>query len=112
MENDKIKTMLNFALKSNHVVIGSDNIFRRGNYCEVIFVDVFLGNNTLSKIKKHCEQAHILLIATNFLEVLSLNNMAGCKVLGMTDHNMCELIRSEIGNYKNYRIIMEGGNLG
>lgn len=109
---DKIRTMVGFAVKSNRLEIGTDNVLRKNSSAEIVIADVFLSKNALAKIERHCRMRETTLIVTNFNNMLPLNK-PGCKVIGLTDHNMCELVRSEAKkDNKNYRIIVGGGSLG
>lgn len=77
----KISTYIGFAIKSNHIVIGADNLSNVKKKLYLIIKDKSAGNN-LNKI------------------VLRISNLTGCNIYDVTSEEMYELTK-----IKNVKVI-------
>lgn len=88
--NDKVKTLLGFALKAAKVVFGADLIERSGKI-KIIICCKTLSENTLKRMIAVKERKNIPLIIT--AEPLEdILHRAGCKAAAVTDAQMATSI--------------------
>lgn len=88
---DKIKAYVGFAIKSNKIVYGVDNILL-SRQVHVVIYDVDLADNSLSKLTKYLENNNIEGLKTDKLK--EIVNRDNCKVIGIKDKNLSKAILS------------------
>lgn len=91
MNIEKIKPYVGFAIKSNAVCYGIDNLKKNVKF--VLFSET-ISENTIAKIKKFCEELNILCIQLNLEQSKILPS--GVKVLGIKNINLAKAIMGEL----------------
>lgn len=91
---DKITSLLGFALKARKVVFGVDNINGR---CKLLFVCKTASDNLLKNMEHLSNKYHIkLLSAPNSLD--SYLHTTNCKAIGIKDKSMANAMLDFIEN--------------
>ena len=87
----RIKTYIGFAIRSNHIIKGLDDITKSRKKIYVIVLTDGLMQNSIDKLDKFLENKDIKKILVNS-QVFSDLNIDGVKVLGITDKNLADAI--------------------
>lgn len=99
---DKIQTMLNFAIRAKKTVYGVDNIVV-SKKAKVVVVCKTLSQRSLKRLL--CEATRIPILRTVTYELEYLAHKSG-KAIAVTDSNMAKEILKNINN--DYELISEG----
>lgn len=91
MNKEKIKTYIGFAIKSNAVCYGIDNLKKN---IKLVLYNETISNNSIDKIKKFCEELKVLSIQLNLEDSKLLPD--GVKVLGIKNINLAKAIMGEL----------------
>jgi len=90
----RLKTFIGFAVKSNSILKGLDDILRSRKKLGVILVSNDIKSNSREKIEAFCKLKYIKLINIDS-EILNELNLFGVKILGITDPNLANAIINE-----------------
>lgn len=88
---DKISSYIGFAIKSNSVVKGLDDILKSKKRIEVIIVSFTIKENSYEKLQNFAIQKNIKVIKID-QSVFDALNISGVKILGVTDKNLASAI--------------------
>lgn len=91
----KIKTYIGFAVKSNHIIKGIDEILKSKKRIGLVFVVDGLKDNSQEKLSRWAETKGVS-IAHITQDILNELNLVGVKVLGITDPNLVVAIKKEL----------------
>ena len=81
---------IGFAIKSNSVIIGIDNILKSNKKIYVVIMDKNLAQNSKYKITNFCEQKEIRVVETDNLEDIVYKT--GVKAIAITNENLANQI--------------------
>lgn len=93
--NNKLKAYLGFAIKSNGIVFGFDNLCETKKKIVLVVTDSTINPKVHAKLQALCDfkKWKIIQINSNTLfELLGRN----CKVVGITDNNLAKAIMDNI----------------
>ena len=90
----KIISYIGFAVRSNHIIKGLDDLQKTKKKVFVVVLANDLQESSQNKLKKYLEIKHIDSIKIENRELESLN-LNGVKVLGITDQNLAQAIKNE-----------------
>ena len=99
---DKISTMLNFAMRARKAVYGTETITESRRKL-VILVCRTLSENSLKKLVKDNQKT--MIIKTKAFDLFDLTHKSG-KAIAVIDKNMADEIIKNIN--ENYEVISEG----
>lgn len=99
---DKIATMLNFAIRAKKILYGAD-VITQSKRKIVVLVCRTLSENSLKKFLKNNQKT--LIVKTKAFDLIDLTHKSG-KVIAVTDKNMAYEIIKNIN--ENYEVISEG----
>lgn len=105
MEINKIKTYLNFAIRSRNIAFGVDDILKSRNIEVVIFSDL-LAETSRNKLNNFATKKQICILQVSGDEMKELLQNESVKAVGVTDKNLAKAIRMNFTN-----IVSNGGNL-
>ena len=91
MLNNKLETLIGFAIKSGHVVFGYDNLCETRKKIKVVLISNDVNEKNKQKILNLCCKKRWVLCLTNDL-ISELTHRDNCKVVGITDENMANAI--------------------
>ena len=98
---DKVETMLNFAIRARKIVMGTDNIENSRKKCLIVICHT-LSERSKAKIIKDNPTIPVLISKRELAEVIHKSG----KAIAVTDRNM---VKEILKNYKdNYELISEG----
>ncbi|MBR6788787.1 MAG: ribosomal L7Ae/L30e/S12e/Gadd45 family protein [Clostridia bacterium] len=93
---NKLKSYLGFAVKSNKLIYGIDNIELSKRKKYVILISVDASENLHKKAKSYAEKYSIPFIKLNeTLEELIYKN--NCKIIALLDKNMADAVINTFG---------------
>lgn len=108
---NKIKTLLGFALKSNTIIFGLDNLKSTKKRMSLVLACSSLSEKNLEKIIKLTHKKNITTIILNNIKLESLLNKDNVKTVGLTNESMVNEIlkHAELGS--SYKIIKRGASV-
>lgn len=98
MKENKLSTYIGFAIKSGKVIFGYDNLFKYKKIPKIIIFCKSLSEKMKNKLELFAISKKIkLLTLENFIlsDIIKRDN---CKVLGICDENLANVITIEINN--------------
>ena len=90
MPKQRLVSYVGFALKSNSVVFGLDNLKKSYKKVFGVLIDTFASENTKNQVKYFCETRKI-----DLKEIKNLDEIFGtinCKVVGLTNKELSKQI--------------------
>ena len=103
--NDKVKTMLGFAIKAGKVLFGSDNILANAKRKYLIVVCKTLSENGLNRLINNAAATPILRNKHDPLSALVYKD--NCKAIAVTDKQMATAVLNGYNN-NDYELLSEG----
>ena len=94
MQKTKIETYIGFAIKSNAVQWGIDNITLKKARANIIILDYSLSDNSAKKIRNYALRNNIEIIEIDNLPALC--GRQGTKAIGICDKNLATAIKKVI----------------
>ena len=103
--NDKVKSLIGFAIKAGKVTFGSDNILAYSKKKYLVVICKTLSENGVKRLLNNLQSVPIL--KTKTCELSSLVFRDNCKAIALTDRQMASAI---LNNYNNndYELLSEG----
>lgn len=94
--NNKIRSYFGFAIKSNNVIYGGDNVIaaRKGIYLVVCSRDI--NRTTMKQVTDTCDAKKIKLFVTNTEFVEEVSNKINCKCIAVCEPNLAKAIINEL----------------
>jgi len=89
-ENDKVKSLLGFAIKAGKVIFGIDNINASNRRKHLIVVCHSLSEKPMKQLVRNHSTSYVLKVKYALLEDVIFK--ANCKVIALTDKQMAEAI--------------------
>ena len=99
---DKVVTLVGFAIKSGKVVFGMDAILRNSRRKGLIITDKTLSEGSRDKLVR---QANGTVVISRVTPVSEITHREGCKVIAITDKQMAQAILDNMNG--NYQILTE-----
>ncbi len=93
MVNAKIKSYVGFAIKSNQVVFGVDNleVFRKKLHLIIVSADIAEKSMNKLKVVSQNKNAEILVFSEGLEDLTSRKN---CKAIGITNFELAKAIKN------------------
>lgn len=91
----KIKTYIGFAIKSNHIIKGIDEVLKSKKRVGLALMSDELKANSQDKLIKWAETKGISLAHIS-QDIFNELNLVGVKVLGISDPNLITAIKKEL----------------
>lgn len=96
MKVEKIKTYVGFAIRSGEIVFGFDNIMKSKSKIKLILISSTQQEKVANKLIKYGEEKNIKVIKLNDYKVEDFTSRDNCKVIGIINYNLAEVILKEL----------------
>ena len=92
----KIESYLGFAIRSGKIIFGYDNLFQSKKTPKLVLICSTQNEKVTNKVFKFCVNNDIECIKLVDLILADLIKRDNCKVVGIIDENLANVIRSEL----------------
>jgi len=92
VDYDKVKTYVNFAIRSRKIVFGTDNILKQPK-SKIIIVSSLLSNSAIEKLESFAITHKINLFKVDGEKFLSIVNKESIKAAAILDDNLADAIK-------------------
>ena len=92
---EKIKTYVGFAIKSKHIVIGTDDILKSKN-AKVILSSSNLGDSSKKKLEFYAKKNSCEIFELQSNEINEIINNESIMAFAVTDENLAKAIKNNI----------------
>ena len=96
MKDNKLKSYIGFAIKSNQVIFGYDKLFENRKTPNIVIVCSTLNEKNTNKIIEFCNNHSIKCIKFNSLILGELISRDNCKVIAICNESLSKVICNEI----------------
>ena len=96
MNINKVKTYLGFAIKSNKILFGYDNIITYKKNQKLILVSSSVNEKVSTKINSFAERKNISIINLTDITVEELIGRENSKIISVLDENLSDAIIKEL----------------
>ncbi len=103
MTNDKVVTLMGFAIRAGKVIFGTDAIERYHRRKQLILVDKSLSLNSREKLVRDNKSVPIVLSTS--VTLADLTHRDGVKAIALTDKQMAQAILNNMNG--SYQLITE-----
>ena len=97
MSANRLFTFVGFAVKSNKIKYGVDNIVSCKKAPKIVLVATDLSDNSLKKLDEYLQKHGTERFTVDLERLLPERN---CKAIGITDAHLAEAVKSEIKESK------------
>ena len=104
-QNDKLKSMLGFAMKAGKVLFGSDNLLANGKRKYLIVICKSLSENGINRLVNNASTVPIIKTKNQLLS--ELTHKDNCKAIAFTDKQMANAVLNSYNNNE-YELLSEG----
>lgn len=94
--SNKIKTYFGFAIKSNNLIFGGDNIINARKRIYLVVCSSDINRTTIKQVEETCKTKNIKLVikSTEFIE--EVTNKINCKCVAVCEPNLAKAIINEL----------------
>ena len=103
MVQDKVVTLVGFAIRAGKIIFGMDSILRNHKKKGLIIVCKSLSEGSRERLVKQVGNTKVVL--SRVTPVSELTHREGCKVIAITDKQMAQAILDNMNG--NYQVITE-----
>lgn len=92
----KVRSYIGFAIRSNSVIWGLDDLMSAGKRAALIIKDVSLGQASLRKFNTYIADKNIPVFTVEEGWLISVTHRDRVKIIGITDENLAKAIMQNI----------------
>ena len=92
MQDQKIKTYIGFAIRSNSIVFGADTVVNARKKIYLVAVADDINETAYKRTVKKCEKESIILLRFEKGKISELTHRENCKCIGILDKNLSDAI--------------------
>lgn len=96
-EINKVITYVGFAIKSNKIIWGADNILEYKKKIHLVIVSDDINKSAMNKLSKDCEIKNIRIIVVDIKTLKAFTKKDNCKAIAIRDYNLANAIKDKFG---------------